>query len=156
MVEKFSEDEIENYRKIFQSMDKDASGNISSKELSFALRKVGVSVNSEQIDDIMKDVDVDSDGNLQFEEFLQIAAKSTKDVDAEEELKEIFMIFDRENTGFIAPGQIKHVMKSLGQPMNDEELYEIMGEGDRDQDGLLSFEEFTALMLAKEAPKQQT
>ena len=89
MVDKFTEDEVENYRKIFSSMDKDGSGSISSKELSFALRKVGVSVNSEQLDEMMKEIDADSNGKMEFDEFLQIAARSTKDVDAEEELKEI-------------------------------------------------------------------
>lgn len=154
MVDKFTDEEVDNYRKVFRSMDKDGSGSISNKELSFALRKVGVSINSEQIDELMKDVDENNDGRMEFEEFLQIAAKSTKDVDAEEELREIFMIFDRENKGFIAPGQIKHVMKSLGTPFTDEEIYEIFGEADRDQDGLLNFEEFMSIMLAKEAPKQ--
>lgn len=59
------------------------------------------------------------------------------------------MVFDRDGDGVITPAEIRHVMKTLGEILTDEEIDEIMTEGDKDGNGVLSFEEFKDLMMAK-------
>ena len=40
-------------------------------------------------------------GNIDFEEFLQMMAKKMKDTDSEEEVKQAFKVFDKDGDGFI-------------------------------------------------------
>ena len=150
MAEKLNEEKIEELRKVFNSMDANGDGEISGAELSYALRQAGITMNSEELNDLVADLDVDGDGKVDFSEFVNLASKGFKDVDSEEELKEVFMVFDKENKGVISPGQIKYVMRCLQEQFTDEEIDELIMEGDRDGDGMLSFEEFLGLMNAKE------
>ena len=48
-------------------------------------------------------------------------ARKAKDVDAEEELLEAFRIFDKQNSGVISATELKHVVKSMGEPLTEEE-----------------------------------
>jgi Ca2+-binding EF-hand superfamily protein len=153
MNEKFKEDQIEELRRVFNSIDTDGDGNISASELSFALRQAGIVLSTEDLNDLMSELDLDNDGKVDFAEFLNLAAKSVKEIDSEEELKDIFMIFDRENKGVISPAQIKYVLRCLQENLTDEEIDDVVFEGDKDGDGLLSFEEFLGIMHAKEPVK---
>lgn len=154
MADKFKEEQVEELRKVFNSIDTDGNGTISASELSFALRQAGIVLNPEDLNDLMSELDLDNDGKVDFAEFLNLASKSIKDIDTEEELREIFMIFDRENKGVISPAQIRYVMRCLQENFTDEEIDDIMTEGDRDGDGMLNFEEFSGIMNAKDPPNK--
>jgi calmodulin len=150
MVDKFTDDQIEEYKRVFNLLDKDGSGKISSSELSYGLRQLGVTMNSEEVNELVAETDLNKDGEIDFTEFITLISKSNKDLDVEEELREIFMIFDRENKGVITPAQIKYVMRCLQENFTDDEIDELITEGDRDGDGKLSFEEFSLIMNAKD------
>ena len=44
-------------------------------------------------------------------------AKKLKDTDTEEEMREAFKVFDRDNNGFITPTELKQVMTNLGEKL---------------------------------------
>ena len=79
----------------------------------------------------MAELDLDNNGKIDFHEFLNYISKSAKEIDTQEELKEIFMIFDRENKGFITPAQIKYVMRCLQENFTEDEIEDIISEGVR-------------------------
>lgn len=59
------------------------------------------------------------------------------------------MVFDRDGDGHITPAELRHVMKTLGENLTEEEVDEIMAEGDKDQNGVITFEGFMNLMIAR-------
>ena len=62
-------------RQAFDMFDKDSSGSISAEEIKSVLG-VGKKAGKEDIwDDIVKEVDVDGDGEISFEEFKQMMLK---------------------------------------------------------------------------------
>lgn len=67
------------------------------------------------------DVDPDGTGYVDFPEFLSWMARNKKDVDPEEELLDAFRIFDKTNLGMIGANELRHVVKSLGEPLTEEE-----------------------------------
>ncbi|KAG0049942.1 hypothetical protein BGZ83_005245 [Gryganskiella cystojenkinii] len=73
-----NKDPEEPYRRAFMSINKDASGNISSQELRVALEGfLGPNVLSEaDVDEIIREGDVSGDGRITIEEFLKIMHKS--------------------------------------------------------------------------------
>ena len=72
-----------------------------------------------------------------------------KDTDSEEELKEAFRVFDKDQNGFISASELRHVMTNLGEKLTDEEVDEMIREADVDGDGQINYEEFVKVMMAK-------
>ncbi|KAI1305582.1 Calcium-binding protein 7 [Mortierella claussenii] len=73
-----NKDPEEPYRRAFASINKDASGHVSTQELKAALDSfLGPNVLSEaDVDEIITEGDVSGDGRVNIEEFLKIMHKS--------------------------------------------------------------------------------
>ena len=59
------------FRHVFKQFDKDSSGSISSFELKHALGDLGMEISDEVSEEIVKTLDFDQSGHLNFEEFLE-------------------------------------------------------------------------------------
>ncbi|KAK2166448.1 hypothetical protein LSH36_39g12005 [Paralvinella palmiformis] len=58
---------------IYGFLYKDANGRISSSELHDVLRRLGdQDVSDEQIDDLIREIDLDGDGLVDYEEFVKV------------------------------------------------------------------------------------
>ncbi|KAK1335177.1 hypothetical protein QTO34_004759 [Cnephaeus nilssonii] len=66
--------------------------------------------------------------------------------DSEEEIREAFQVFDKDDNGCVSAAQLCHVMTNLGEKLTDEEVDEIIGEGDIDGGGQINYEEFIQMM----------
>ncbi|RZC70228.1 hypothetical protein C5167_033360 [Papaver somniferum] len=75
------------------------------------------------------------------------------DTDSEEELKEAFKVFDKDQNGFISAAELRHVMTNLGEKLTDDEVDEMIREADVDGDGQVNYEEFVRMMLAKQGKR---
>lgn len=64
---------------------------------------------------------------IYFYEFLSIKPIKLNNTD-EEDLIEIFKIFDRDESGYIAPEEIRHALTNLEEKFSDEEINEMMRE----------------------------
>ena len=67
------------FEDIFKKFDEDGNGFISSIEFRNAIRKLNLGLSSREIDMIMKRVDTNGDGNIDWKEF--IAKFKTTDLD---------------------------------------------------------------------------
>ena len=74
------------------------------------LKMMGMHVSSADLDNIIEEIDEDGSGQLEFPEFIQLAAKFLVEEDEEEmrwELKEAFRLYDKQGTYirliFLAP-----------------------------------------------------
>ncbi|XP_065046224.1 calmodulin-1-like [Musa acuminata AAA Group] len=92
--------------------------------------------------------DVDGNGTIEFAEFLGLMAHKMKDIDSEEELKEAFKVFDKDQNGYISEAELRNVMMSLGEKLTDEEVAQMIREADLDGDGQVNFEDFVQMMSA--------
>ncbi len=63
-----------------------------------------------------------------------------QDNESEDEIKEAFRVFDRDNNGFISASELRHVMTNLGEKLTDEEVDEMVREADIDGDGQINYD----------------
>ena len=89
------------FAEAFSLFDEDGGGDISTDELANVMRSVGQSPTEIELQEIIKLVDEDNSGSIDFQEFLILMARKLKESDTEEELFEAFRIFDTESNGLI-------------------------------------------------------
>ncbi|KJH40893.1 EF hand [Dictyocaulus viviparus] len=66
-----------------------------------------------------------------------------------EEYKKAFKFFDQNNDGFITMSELEKAMNECGQYPSKLELHLVMSHGDRDQNGVITFDEFVQLMSGR-------
>lgn len=142
-----SEEKLVELRCAFDLFDNDNDGKIDPAELGKAIQKMGQKLTEDDLKEMIKEVDSDYNGTIEFSEFVQLMESKMKDNDSEEEIFEAFKIFDKKGNGHITKNDIKNVMSSLHEPLAQEEVDELMKTWDLDKDGYLNFEEFKNMML---------
>ena len=142
MIRNISEEQLEKCREIFNLYDKDKDGTIDSRELGDIMRSLGTYPSYEEINEMLKEVDTDNSGKIDFEEFLELFNKKINELDTEEDYIEAFKTFDKDNSGLITAKNLVHVMASLGERITEEEAEEMIKNADTDGDGTINFKEF--------------
>lgn len=137
-----TEEEVEKLWEAFNVFDEDGSGAISAEELGKVMRSLGQSPNETELRDMIKEVDVDLSGTIDFEEFKALLI--SRQGDRKSRLKLAFSVFDENSSGQITVDELHNVMSQFG--LTDEELDEIIKEVDHDGDASIDFEEFCKLV----------
>ena len=124
-------------------------GKISEDELKGVMKKLGSNPTDKEIQSMIKSVDDNGDGEIDFDEFLVLMSANKKnDNDPDRELKDAFNVFDSDGSGTISRSELKKLMKSLGQNLADGELDAMMDEVDTDKSGEIDFKEFKQMMMS--------
>ena len=137
------------YKKIFEMYDNNKDGNVNSIELANILKAIDINVSDEEIRDIIFELDLEGNGEINYEDFLTIVKRREKDVDKEEEVLNAFKLFDKEGNGLININELKHIMLTVGNNITEEELNDLLKEADTDNDGYINYEEFIRSLLSK-------
>ncbi|MBW4632277.1 MAG: EF-hand domain-containing protein [Iphinoe sp. HA4291-MV1] len=137
-----SEQQVEKLWEAFKVFDEDGSGAISTEELGQIMRSLGQSPSDTELRDMIKEVDVDLSGSIDFEEFKALMV--SKQGDRNSRLKLAFSVFDENSSGEITADEMRTVMSKFG--LTDEELDEMVKEVDHDGDASIDFKEFCQLM----------
>ncbi|XP_017097503.2 calmodulin-1 [Drosophila bipectinata] len=148
-MEELSHDDQQLIRDAFGIMDKEGEGAITSKELAVVIRALGRQPTDNEVQSIINEVDSDGNGSIDSEEFCNVILRKMRDTNVEEELREAFRVFDKENNGYLSTTELKNVYTALGVKVGDDELEEMIREYDLDQDNHLNYEEFVNMMTLR-------
>jgi len=140
------DEQIAEFKEAFGLFDKDGSGTITASELGIMMRSLGQNPTENELQDMINEADIDSNGVIDFDEFLCMMAKKIAEEDQEEELREAFRVFDKDGNGFISAAELRHVMTNLGEKLTDDEVDEMIQEADIDGDGQVNYQEFVTMM----------
>ena len=69
MVDLLSEQQLEEFREVFNLFDKDGGGTISASELGTVMRSLGQNPSETEVENMIREVDMDGNGEIDFEEF---------------------------------------------------------------------------------------
>ena len=148
-----SVDEVQEVKDAFDLFDTDKSGAVSVQELIEAMQSLGLDQKSESVFNMIKDIDTDGSGELEFGEFLEMMTATLSNKTSEDDLRKVFNIFDSDRTGEISLMNLKKMSKELGEDMPFDELAEMIDRNDLDGDGRWSFEDFSEMITNKNASK---
>lgn len=143
---KLDDEQIAELREIFRSFDRNKDGSLTQLELGSLLRSLGLKPSPEQLEDLIQKADTNSNGLVEFSEFVGLVSPeilSTKSPYTEDQLRQLFKMFDRDGNGFITAAELAHSMAKLGHALTAEELTGMIKEADTDGDGRINFQEFS-------------
>jgi len=139
MADQLNAEQIAVFKDAFSLFDDDGSGTISTKELGTVMKSLGQNPTEAELQEMINEIDIDGNGEIDFDEFLLHMVKEINEgADSEEELFQAFREFDRDGNGLRPAAEMKYIML-----ISDEE------DDDLDGDGYLNFEEFVNLVTYK-------
>ena len=139
-------EEIENGYKLFNKIDINGDGKITSAILYKGIYNYWEGNPEKEIFELFEKLDRDHTNYIGYEEFIRAAVD--KSIFLEEKvLKFAFKYFDINNTGEITYESISSIFKEhIKNKRIDESLKKIMDEVDKDEDGKINYPDFCELM----------
>lgn len=117
---------------------------------------LGHPVDEEELDDIIDEYDEDESGEIEFSEFVKLAARFVEpEEDYDElrkELREVFMLYDKSARGYLPLDEFKKILKEIDPELPEDELDEIIDEIDADGSGTIDFDGNTFFYSAHLVP----
>lgn len=117
-----------------------------SKEelLQHYVKVMGQENAEEEVNGIMKEVDTDSSGFINYTEFLK-AAMSQRLLLSSQNLRKAFDLFDKDNSGTISAAELKKVLEG-GLGSDDSVWLQIVNNFDQNSDGEIDLMEFEEII----------
>ena len=125
----------------------------------------GIHPTEEELREMIEKVDKNSNGSIDYQEFLRMMTDISKanQQEEEEDIEQAFKIFDKvtevflisvqytieDGDGLITAEEVRETMTGLGEELSDSELTDMITEADLNGDGFIDFSEFSLLMKNK-------
>ena len=140
--------DVVNACKLFNQIDVNGDGKINKVEFLKGLEgKIQSDTLKKDVDTIFKNIDMDNNGYIEYEEFVRAAVSKEHFIDTRV-IQFAFRYFDKDGSGEITFDEIEEVFKeSITDKSNiHDSLKKIIGEVDTNGDGIISFNEFADIM----------
>ena len=136
------------FEEVFEACDMNQDGHIDQGELRLVLERhwEGVTVTEERIQRMIAAVDDDNDGRINFGEFIAMMKARTLAQSLRDTMTEMFRAFDADNDGFITSDELRRVLERVGDSLTQEQTMLIIRRYDNNEDGMVSLEEFLAIV----------
>ena len=154
--EYFTPEKIVDLKETFESFDSSGDGRIGADELYGMFKKLGKNLTRSQIREVMREVDADGSGEIEFEELCILEIKMAclrpradlidyidyLDPKSIQQLEDRFDRKDTEGRGRISVLDMKSILEAQGCKGTEDEIDEVIGEVE--QGGELDFSGFAA------------
>jgi Ca2+-binding EF-hand superfamily protein len=143
-------------KEAFELYDRDKDNLLNYEELEDVLKCLGYNMDKSHIFKILRDHGVTKNNQenlnekfISFQELVIFLNKRNQEFDMEEELMETFRNFDKDGDGKLNHKEIKYLLLTLGEQMNDEEIEEFIKIIDTTGQGIIYYEDFVKLLMYK-------
>jgi len=161
----FSADQIEEWKDYWELFDMEGQGKIYWNQIGECIRSFGWAPTNNQW---MKVIHAKNGGDpeseiptreelnskqLTFEEFLPVLAEvsALPSTGTKEDFTEGMKVFDKESNGYVLAVEIQHVLGSLGENLNQEEVAKIFKDVEVNSNGMMKYEDFVKHIMADPA-----
>lgn len=139
IAEQLTETELLGLKATFDTMDTNKDGKLTYHELQKALENQGFDMLKEELMEIMNGLGLDDTNEIEYTEFLAATMDMNYAI-REENILRAFQTFDANGKGELT---IKDLIEVMG---SEDHARELVGEIDLNGDGVISYDEFKAMM----------
>ncbi len=140
--------QVQEFKEAFDIFDVDGGGTITAEELGEVMKSLGQKPTRAQLEAMVREIDADGDGAIDFPEFLTMMLRKMNEGDPEKELRDVFTVFDKDQSGTISADELKSVMKVIGEKLTEQEIEDAIRLADTTGDGEVDYDEFIAFVLS--------
>ena len=140
--------QVQEFKEAFDIFDVDGGGTITAEELGEVMKSLGQKQTRAQLEAMVREIDADGDGAIDFPEFLTMMLRKMNEGDPERELRDVFTVFDKDQSGTISADELKSVMKVIGEKLTEQEIEDAIRLADTTGDGEVDYDEFIAFVLS--------
>jgi calmodulin len=150
LMEHLSEEEIAEFREIFNLVDRDGGGSITAVELGELMDTLGIDASPEDIEHMIKEIDQDGNGDIDFEEFVAVMSRKVNATYTSDQVKRAFKVFEHNTPpGYVrAETLIKSLTTYCTEKMNIEQAHDLVGQLEIDNNGLINYAEYVNMMMS--------
>ena len=144
-----SEDELAEFREIFNLVDRDGGGTITKEELGELMDTLGIDATPEEIDLMINEIDQDSNGEIDFEEFVAVMSRKVNATYSSDQVKNAFKVFEGAAPGgYIKVDALIRALTTYGsEKLTEEQAQELVSQLEPDQNGLINYLEYVNMMM---------
>eukprot|EP00602_Paraphysomonas_sp_CaronLab_P005513 CAMPEP_0185023902 /NCGR_PEP_ID=MMETSP1103-20130426/6506_1 /TAXON_ID=36769 /ORGANISM="Paraphysomonas bandaiensis, Strain Caron Lab Isolate" /LENGTH=438 /DNA_ID=CAMNT_0027556691 /DNA_START=177 /DNA_END=1493 /DNA_ORIENTATION=+ len=139
IAEQLTEAELHGLRSTFETLDMNKDGKLTYSEVQSALDAQGFDMLKDELRSIMEGLGVEESNEIQYSEFLA-ATMDMNHAIREENIMRAFQQFDKDGSGSLTMNELIEIMGS------EDHARELVGEIDLNGDGVISYEEFKAMI----------
>ena len=131
--------------KSFRALDYSGTGKISKADLEQGVQAAGITFSQQMVEDIVRHVDADKNGFIDYTEFLVAASDKTKLL-SKDRLETAFAAFDHDGNGRISSEELRKMLDAEDQLPGDI-WQELIRGVDQNGDGEVDLREFKEMMI---------
>lgn len=145
MAKGYSEDDLNEIQETFNLFDTRGDNKIAASQLGDVLRSLGQNPTEQEIRKC--GYAQNPDARITFETFFPILQTISKNrsIPPYEDFVEGFRVFDKEQNGYIASAELRHILTSLGEKLTDEEVDQLV-QGVEDAQGNICYEDLIKMV----------
>ncbi len=146
-----SEQDLQEFREVFNLVDTDRGGSISSEELGRLMETLGIKTSKEELELMISEIDENGNGDIDFDEFVMVMSRKVQADYTADEVKSAFRLFVHEvgNPGTISARDLERALSLYGKDrLSPEDARNLVSQLDL-TDGRFSFEEYVNMMMSK-------
>ena len=129
-------------REIFDYFDKKNTGTLSKEAFSDAIKSLGIFIPKDELNGILDKLPA-----FDYQHFEEICANKLSNKVNKDEIIKAFSFLDPHKTGQAPAGKIKRAMMTLGEPLKEKEINELLKEFT--QGGNVDYKKFIVALVGK-------
>ena len=151
ILKDFPEDILVQISCAFNLFDSDKDGYLKTKDFLKVFEQVGIKLSEANKKEMINSLTSnENDTDISIKDFVSLVNTRMKNVESEEEILEMFKIFDKKGSGKVSINDIRSVLEDdIDEPVSQQELEDLMFTWDKNKDGYLDFFEFKEMMESK-------
>eukprot|EP00195_Chlamydomonas_chlamydogama_P009706 CAMPEP_0202899710 /NCGR_PEP_ID=MMETSP1392-20130828/7867_1 /ASSEMBLY_ACC=CAM_ASM_000868 /TAXON_ID=225041 /ORGANISM="Chlamydomonas chlamydogama, Strain SAG 11-48b" /LENGTH=154 /DNA_ID=CAMNT_0049585965 /DNA_START=94 /DNA_END=558 /DNA_ORIENTATION=- len=146
-----TEQEINEFREVFDLMDRDKGGTLSIEEVKQLMEMLGMKVKQDELEQLVSEIDIDGSGQVDFEEFLQVMARPHEVPFTKQDVLRAFSLFTEEGDpeGCIAPDMLEKALLKYCTIAPEDEVLRLLHNMDLTEDGYIDYAKKVNMYLSK-------
>ncbi|XP_058478343.1 myosin light chain 1, skeletal muscle isoform [Solea solea] len=147
----FSADQIDDYREAFGLFDRVGDNKVAYNQIADIMRALGQNPTNKEVTKMLGNPSAEDMANkrVEFEAFLPMIQTivNSPNKAGYEDYVEGLRVFDKEGNGTVMGAELRIVLSTLGEKMNEQEIDALMA-GQEDENGCVNYEAFVKHIMS--------
>mmetsp|Transcript_128122 Transcript_128122/g.370912 ORF Transcript_128122/g.370912 Transcript_128122/m.370912 type:complete len:168 (+) Transcript_128122:111-614(+) len=143
-----SEEDLQEFREIFNLVDSDKGGSIGTEELARLMETLGIRTTTEELRLMVSEIDENGNGEIDFDEFVQVMCRKVNTDYTSDEVRKAFKIFSSDAPdGQIRVKDLEKALQIYGrEKLTADEAKNLVAQIESDN-GFFKYDEYVRMMM---------